>query len=89
MDSTSTPTNTDSSMPDHEECMRLLQVVLDEEATHEEQEIFEKHVCNCMPYYEIYEVDKTIKQMLKQNCIHDVPEGMANEIRLKLFQKSN
>ncbi|QSE97815.1 zf-HC2 domain-containing protein [Fulvivirga lutea] len=87
----SNPTEKSSTnQPDHSECMKLLQLVLDDEATPTEREVFEKHVCNCMPYFEIYQVDKAIKSLVKKTCCgKDMPTDLANEIRAKLFQKAD
>jgi anti-sigma factor (TIGR02949 family) len=75
--------------PDHTKCLKLLHLVLDDEATPEEKEYFEKHVCNCMPYYEIYNVDLAIKSLVKKSCCgENVPSGLAAEIKAKLFQRA-
>ncbi|HNP18969.1 MAG TPA: anti-sigma factor [Fulvivirga sp.] len=79
-----------SSQPDHSKCLKLLHLVLDDEATPEEKEYFEKHVCNCMPYYEIYHVDKAIKTLVKKSCCgENVPQDLAAEIKAKLFQRAD
>lgn len=75
---------------DHSECLKLLQLVLDNEASDKQKEMFDKHVCNCMPYFEIYKVDQTIKSLVKKTCCgNNTPADLANEIRLKLFQKAD
>lgn len=87
MDSNSTDKG-GSGQLDHGECMKLLQLVLDNEATEEQREVFENHVCNCMPYFEIYQVDKAIKSLVKKSCCgKDMPNDLAQEIKAKLFTK--
>ncbi len=76
-----------SNQPDHSECLKLLHLVLDDEATPAQREYFEKHVCNCMPYYEIYNVDKAIKSMVKETCCgKNAPADLAAHIKAQLFQ---
>lgn len=88
MDSNSTDSSQDQ--PDHTECMKLLQLVLDNEASAEERKTFETQVCNCMPYFEIYQVDKTIKSLVKKTCCGgNTPSDLADEIRAKLFLKAD
>ncbi len=91
MDSNSTDSfDKSESQPDHNECIKLLQLVLDDEATANERNIFEKHVCNCMPYFEIYEVDKAIKTLVKKNCCgKEIPEDLTAAIKAKVFQKAD
>ncbi|MEO1054997.1 MAG: zf-HC2 domain-containing protein [Bacteroidota bacterium] len=72
------------NQPNHNQCLKMLELVLDGEASEEEQEYFEQHLQNCMPYYEIYNLDKTIRGMIKEKCCKKVPEGLADEIRNKI-----
>ena len=71
---------------DHQECMRILSLVLDEEATPEQREYYNKHLKDCMPYYEIYNLDLAIKDLIKKNCAgQPVPSDLAQSIRAKIF----
>lgn len=73
--------------PDHNECMRILSLVIDGEANNDERKFFERHLQNCMPYYEIYNVDMAIKDMIKKNGYeHQCPDGLADEIKEKIKQ---
>lgn len=70
---------------DHSECMRILNLVLDGEANSEENDFFKKRLENCMPYYQIYNVDMAIKELIKKigyekNC----PDGLVEEIKAKI-----
>lgn len=79
-----------NGQPDHSECMKLLQLVLDNEATDEQKTTFENHVCNCMPYFEIYEVDKAIKSLVKESCCgKNMPKDLAESIKAKIFKKTD
>lgn len=79
--------NSSEVQPDHNECLKILNLVLDEEASGEEQEYFKKHIENCMPYYEIYNVDKAIKEMIREKCYdREVPKDLIDQIKSKVFQ---
>jgi len=72
--------------PDHQECLRILSLVLDEEATPEEEAIFKQHLENCMPYFEIYNIDRTIRQLIKKNCSDKkLSADVKNKIRDRVF----
>ncbi len=66
-------------------CLEILNLVLDDEASPEQREYFKKHLQNCMPYYEIFSVDKLIKEMVRNKCnCHPVPEDLVDSIKSKL-----
>lgn len=79
--------NSKEVQPDHNECLKILNLVLDEEAGPHEHEYFKKHIENCMPYYEIYNVDKAIKELIRQKCYDkEVPGDLVEQIKSKVFQ---
>jgi mycothiol system anti-sigma-R factor len=70
-------------------CLQMLQTILDEEATAEQKEFFSHHMEKCMPCFKTYEVDMTIKEMLKIKCrgdqvSHDLVEQLKNQIKQKI-----
>lgn len=73
-----------------DECMQVLDIidtVLDEEATADEQQILTSHIKSCMPCYEKYNLDKSIKELLKaRRSDKPVPEGLVNSIKLQISQ---
>ncbi|MEX2335851.1 MAG: zf-HC2 domain-containing protein [Fulvivirga sp.] len=73
--------------PNHGQCLKILSLVLDEEASPEEQEYFKKHIENCMPYYQIYNVDKAIKDLIRKKCYDkEVPNDLVEQIKSKIIQ---
>ncbi len=71
--------------PDHRTCLEILNLVMDGEATAEQEEMFVKHIQTCMPYYEIYTLDRTIKEMLKTKCCSkDVPNDLLDAIKSRV-----
>ncbi|MEJ2006110.1 MAG: zf-HC2 domain-containing protein [Cyclobacteriaceae bacterium] len=82
-------TRSSNGKPDHQECLRILSLVLDNEASPEEEAIFKEHLENCMPYFEIYSIDKTIRQLIRKNCSDKkLSEEMKNKIRERVFNLS-
>ncbi len=70
-------------------CMQMLQIILDEEATPEQKVFFAGHMDKCMPCFKTYEVDMTIKEMLRIKCrgdqvSHDLVEQLKNQIKQKI-----
>ena len=64
------------------DCLELLNLVLDQEASPEQHEHFKKHLENCLPCYEKYNIDVAIKKMIKEKCAdRNVPVGLVETIR--------
>lgn len=75
----------------YKSCMELLDDVLDpvidKQISSEEEAQFKDHIEKCMPCYERYNLDKTIKEMIKSNCKHqEVPNDLRDAIRLKIAE---
>ncbi len=71
-----------------EECkefLEVLQLVLDNEATPEQIEFVDEHIENCGYCLECYEVDKTLRQTVKQKVqrIHS-PQDLTLLIQSKI-----
>ena len=69
-------------------CMQMLQLILDEEATPDQKVYFTHHMDRCMPCFKTYEVDMTIKEMLKIKCRGDeVPKELVDQLKEQIKQK--
>lgn len=69
-------------------CMQMLQIVLDGQANSEQKEYFRYHMDKCMPCFKTYEVDMTIKEMLRIKCGGDeVPQDMIDQLKDQIKQK--
>jgi len=89
-ESSENPEKEDHNKPDHSECLKILNSVLDEEATDEERAYFKQHLQNCMPYYEIYNLDLKIKELIQKNCCNkEVPQDLVKSIREKILQQAD
>jgi len=49
-------------------CMEMLQLILDGQDSPEQREYFKNHMDNCMPCFKGYQLDMTIKELLKSKC---------------------
>jgi anti-sigma factor (TIGR02949 family) len=67
------------------DCLKNLQLIMDGEASEEEQREFTKHIEECMPCYRHYNLEKTIKQVLKAKCTNvAVPAELIESIKSKI-----
>jgi len=68
-------------------CMEMLQVILDGQATAEQHEYFRGHMDHCMPCFKSYQLDMTIKELLKTKCCGgEAPNELVVEIRAQISQ---
>ena len=76
----------DGSKPN---CIEMLQLILDGEATDEQQEYFKSHMNLCMPCFKSYNLDMSIKELLKSRCCGDqVPPGLVDQIKMQIGQNA-
>ncbi|MHA8051708.1 hypothetical protein V7S79_11410 [Aquirufa sp. ROCK-SH2] len=66
-------------------CMKLIQRILDKEATAEEEAAFLANKDQCLPCQEGYELEMSLKKAIKEKCHKKCPESLFDEIRAKLF----
>lgn len=67
------------------ECMKLLQLMLDDEATESEAQKFNDHIEKCMPCYQYYNLEKTIKQVIQTKIERKtVPVDLVESIKSKI-----
>jgi mycothiol system anti-sigma-R factor len=68
-------------------CLKMLQRILDDEATAEEKNHFlTHHLEECMPCYQNYQLEVTIRQLLKNKCCQDAPQELVDSIKEKIKQ---
>lgn len=69
------------------ECMEMLQMIIDGEATSEQKEHFlSNHLEQCMPCYKNYHLEVTIRQLLKTKCSNEAPQELVDSIKAKVIQ---
>jgi len=69
----------------HQYCMKLVQKILDGEASVAEKEDFNANKDQCIPCQKGYELELSLKKNLKSKCQLSCPEQIIHKIRLKLF----
>jgi anti-sigma factor (TIGR02949 family) len=69
------------------DCLEMLQLILDGEASSEQKEHFLKtHLEECMPCYRNYNLEMAIRQLLKTKCSSHAPQELVDDIRKKVIQ---
>jgi anti-sigma factor (TIGR02949 family) len=82
------PNSTDSSTPGKKlTCMEMLQLILDGEATPEQQQQFKSHLDECMPCYKSYSLEVTLKELIRTKCNGSgVKPELIEKIRSQISQ---
>jgi anti-sigma factor (TIGR02949 family) len=71
---------------DHGKCLQSLQLILDGEASRELEDNFVKHLNECMHCYNLYHLDKAVKELVQTKIRKiPVPSSLHNKIRNQLF----
>ena len=69
------------------ECMQMLQLIVDGEATPEQKENFmANHLENCMPCFKNYHLEMSIRELLRLKCINLAPQELVDTIRAQVIQ---
>lgn len=68
------------------DCMELLQLIVDGEATPAQKNHFRDHLDQCMPCYQQYHLDLAIRELLKVKCHHNAPPELIESIKIKIRQ---
>jgi mycothiol system anti-sigma-R factor len=63
-------------------CMEMLQLILDGQATDEQSQYFQAHMDHCMPCFKSYQLDMSIKELLRTKCCGgEAPKELAEKIK--------
>ncbi len=64
-------------------CLEMLRLILDGEASEEERKnFFDKHLETCMPCYKTYHLEMAIRDLLKSKCgKHEAPAELIENIK--------
>lgn len=77
----------DCSCSDFDKCMRILNLMLDDEADEVQEEYFFNHIEKCIVCFSHYNVEKQIRELLKRKLQkRKVPAELAIDIRNKIVQ---
>lgn len=68
-------------------CMEMLQLILDGDATAEQRDQFKAHMDECMPCYKSYQLDVTLRELLKTKCSgNGAPSELVEKIKTQISQ---
>lgn len=66
-------------------CMDILHLMLDNEATREQEQFVKDHIETCMVCFEQYEVEKQIRDLIRSKITNQpVPSDLIHQIRSKI-----
>lgn len=69
----------------HQECLQVIQRILDKEATTDEEARFMANKDQCLPCQEGYDLELSLKKAIKNNCSASCPSDLFARIKTKLF----
>jgi len=72
---------------DKRNCLEMLQLILDGEATPEQKASFKSHINECIPCFQHYHFDQAIKELLKLKCTSQAPTDLIESIKSKIGEK--
>ena len=73
----------------HPSCMEMLQAILDGDATPEQRNQFKEHMDLCMPCFKKYNLEMTIKELLKSKCCgNGAPPDLVDRIKNHISQNT-
>lgn len=72
--------------PNQRECLEMLQMILDGEATQQERDTFiSRHLQECLPCYNNYHLELAIRNLLKSKCLEkSAPADLIAIIKSKI-----
>jgi mycothiol system anti-sigma-R factor len=70
-------------------CMQMLQLILDGEASHEQEAYFKSHMDQCSPCFKSYSLDIQIKELLKTRCCGEsAPTELIEQIKMQISRNT-
>ncbi|RED99516.1 anti-sigma factor [Marinoscillum furvescens] len=78
-----------SDCVEFDKCLKILHLMLDNEASLEQENYLKQHIEKCMVCFEQYEVERQIRQLLRNKLTNQqVPSDLAQSIRNKVFESA-
>ncbi|HYF68814.1 MAG TPA: zf-HC2 domain-containing protein [Ohtaekwangia sp.] len=78
-----------SNCSNQKDCMEMLQLIVDGEASPEQKEHFLKHhLEECLPCYKNYHLEVEIRQLLKTKCTGEAPADLIEIIKARVAQNT-
>ena len=68
-------------------CMEMLQIVIDGQATEEQVKYWKEHMGICQPCYDKYQVDSAVIEKVKTECCcSKIPQDVIEQLSSKIKQ---
>jgi anti-sigma factor (TIGR02949 family) len=78
-----------SDCPEEQRCLHVLEVILDDESTKEEEKKYFEHIEKCWTCYQNYNLEKEIRQLIRTKIENKtLPEGLVQQIKLEIEKAS-
>lgn len=76
----------DQPSPDRQfSCMEMLQLMIDGDATPEQEAQFKQHIDACLPCYQAYNLEVALKALLKAKCGgNGAPPDLVERIKMQI-----
>ena len=76
----------DCQCKDFEKCLKILNLMLDNEATEEQETYFHAHIENCMVCFAHYNIERQLRKLIKTKVgFKPIPKELAKEIRGRII----
>lgn len=74
-----------ASCPEEQKCLHILEVILDDESTPDEERKYFEHIDKCWTCFQNYNLEKAIRELIKTKIEKkQVPEDLVQQIKLKI-----
>lgn len=74
-----------SGCPEEQKCLHILEVILDDESTPEEEKKYFDHIDKCWGCFQNYNLEKAIRELIKTKLEKKrVPENLLQQIKLEI-----
>ena len=78
-----------NSCAEEENCLKVLEVILDNESTPEEEEKYFQHVEKCWTCYQNYNLEKAIRELIRTRVEKkQVPQELVDRIKSEIEKSS-
>ena len=75
--------------PQQAKCFEILNLLLDNENTNEEEKYFYDHIDECWSCFKDYELEKAIRELVKTKLEKkSVPSGLIEDIKIQIREAS-
>jgi anti-sigma factor (TIGR02949 family) len=70
-------------------CLEMLQLMIDGDATPEQEIQFREHMEACLPCYQTYNLEIALKELLKSKCSgNGAPPDLIERIKMQISQSN-